>query len=88
MITRSEVELFPLGDEPEVLAANNRKRTDERSWRNECKYCGQPIVWGQIIEILGQCDDKVGQWIPLDPDEMQHECRCRVKAAATEEDSA
>ena len=53
-----------------------------------CRYCGRPIDWGQITEIFGQCDYKVGQWVPLDPDEMQHECRCRVKAAATEEDSA
>ena len=39
-----------------------------------CKYCKQPIQWGEVTEAIGE-DTRTGYWIPLDPDFSLHGCR-------------
>ena len=39
-----------------------------------CKYCQQPIQWGEVTEAVGE-DTRTGYWIPLNPDFSRHGCR-------------
>lgn len=48
-----------------------------------CKRCGRPIVWGEVVETLGKCDDP-RRWIPLDPDLFPHGCRRGQRDDGTE----
>jgi len=40
----------------------------------KCKRCLAPIIWGEVTEMLGKCDDP-RKWIPFDADGIPHECR-------------
>lgn len=48
-------------------------RADELACTARCKRCKRPIVWGEVTERLGRCNDR-RRWIPLDPDLSFHAC--------------
>lgn len=48
-----------------------------------CKYCGQPIAWGETEKIYdskhptGRAPLRAERWLALDPDLMPHGCPAR-----------
>ena len=48
-------------------------RADELACTARCKWCRQPIVWGQIESDTAD-PDTVGRYVPLDPELTPHVC--------------
>ncbi len=81
-------------DRPEKRPPKGWSLADERACTARCRYCRQPVVWGEVPdhEPNGARTDwtRVAtnrRWMPLDPDMFPHGCdssRLGSVEAATE----